>query len=105
MELYYKAFFLVRAFMKADGRVPPPVNLPDAEDRLVTSELEVRRDYPLIEVLGVLRGMSQADLLETGPIQDLGVDALISVKEGLDVPAGDYEGTRIVSLSPIASST
>lgn len=65
MEIYYKSFYLVRAFLKADARVPAPVALPDAEDRFLTSELEKRREFSLLDVIAAIRDMSQQTLLET----------------------------------------
>jgi len=64
-ELFYKSFFLFRAFLNADAKVPAPVNLPDAEDRLVTKELQSRRDFPVTDVLGAIRDMSQQSLVAT----------------------------------------
>jgi hypothetical protein len=99
MELFYKAFYLVRAFLLADAKVPPPVALPDAEDRYVTQELESRRDFPVLQVLDVLRQMSQTDLLQKESIQELVPTAQLSEASGL--VRGDLaDSTDMVSLAP-----
>ena len=105
MELFYKAFFLVRAFLDADATVPKPVALPDAEDRFVTQELAARRDFPAVEVVGVLRGMAQPGLLETGAITNIDVNATLSQEAGLQkVTAAQPELTESVSLTPVTST-
>lgn len=98
MELFYKAFYLTRAFMNADARVPPPVKLPDAEDRYLTNELELRRGFPLVQVLDVLREMGQPDLLENHEVIEVAADATLS-KEGLDSAPRRISGD-FVSLAP-----
>lgn len=99
MELYYKAFYLTKAFLQADAKVPPPVRLPDAEDRYITHELESRREFPIEEVLDVLRTMSQQDLLRNDVITEVRVDATLSPDVGLENnPQG--KGAEYVSLTP-----
>ncbi|KAA3641445.1 MAG: hypothetical protein DWP92_01145 [Armatimonadetes bacterium] len=101
MELFYKAFFLVRAFLDADAQVPKPAALPDAEDRFVTQELAARRNFPLLEVVEVLGGMSQDDLLDTTAIEDLKIDATLSEGEGLQKPSAETSISDSVSIAPI----
>lgn len=100
MELFYKSFFLVRAFLNADAQVPSPAALPDAEDRYVTQELVARRDFPILEVLEVLRGMSQADLLEPAEaVETLEPTASLSEAGGLqETPT--FEQSDSVSIAP-----
>jgi hypothetical protein len=100
MELYYKSFFLVRAFLKADAYVPKPVSLPDAEDRYVTEELAVRRDFTVLDVIDVIREMSQADLLETLEISSVAPTASLSEQLGLDEAVPDDEASESVSVTP-----
>ena len=100
MDLFYKSFHLVRAFLLVDAQVPPPVRLPDAEDRYVTKELQDRRAFPLLEVLSVLRDMSQAGLLYTEK-KDVSPDASLSEAEGLNGPSSE-QPSDYVSLTPIA---
>lgn len=102
MELFYKSFFLVKAFLQADAKVPPPVRLPDAEDRYITAELEARRDFPIVEVVDALRDMSQRDLLETAPVEDVPPTAAISVTEGLEDADDAPTSPEIVSVGPVA---
>jgi hypothetical protein len=101
MELYYKAFFLTKAFLRADAKVPPEVSLPDAEDRYITHELENRRRYPILDILDVLRNMSQKNLLDNEVVTELKVDATLSPDSGL-VKEPQQEGADFVSLSPKA---
>ncbi|WP_072914698.1 hypothetical protein [Geodermatophilus obscurus] len=100
MELYYKSFYLVRAFLRADASVPPPVALPDAEDRFVTAELAARRDFPLLDVLQVIRDMSQESLLDNKTVETVEPTAALSEDEGLDESPKQTPGSESVSLSP-----
>ena len=102
MELFYKSFFLVKAFLQADAKVPPPVRLPDAEDRLITTELEARREFPIVEVIEVLRDMSQLPLLETGPVEEIPATAAISVTEGLEEADEAPSNPEIISVGPVS---
>lgn len=99
VELFYKAFFLTRAFMLADARIPKPVHLPDSEDRFVTQELEARRDFPLIDVLDTLTSMGQPDLVTVADPTDIEIDATLS-KDGLDREPKQIKAPELVSLTP-----
>lgn len=105
MELFYKAFYLVKAFLAADARVPSAVSLPDSEDRYITTELEARRSFPLLDVLNVLRSMSQKDLLETGEVVEVTPTAALSIAEGLEDEPAPQADPEFVSLSPEARDT
>ncbi|WP_146243968.1 hypothetical protein [Curtobacterium sp. MCBD17_013] len=97
-ELYYKSFFLVRAFLRADSLMPSRVNLPDAEDRYITDELRKRAEFPILEVIEAVRSMSQPDLLETEDVQFVQSDVSLGV-DGLAETADDVlEGA--ISLAP-----
>jgi hypothetical protein len=104
MELFYASFFLTRQFLNADARVPPPVALPAAEDRFVTSELESRRNFPLLDVLGVLRVMSQPDLLEVQDLAAVAPALELSQSEGLRKATHEAENKgeeeSYVSITP-----
>lgn len=105
MELFYASFFLTRQFLNADARVPPPVALPAAEDRLVTAELESRREFPLLDVLEVLRVMSQPDLLEVQGIAAVTPALELSESKGLrKVTHGSAEDEGYVSITPEAQA-
>jgi hypothetical protein len=104
MELFYKAFNLVRAFLKADAQVPSPVSLPDAEDRFLCRELEKRKSFPVSQVLPALRDISQEDLLSTGAVRDVSVNAVLSEKHGLERAPADLETTQSVSLTPMSET-
>lgn len=104
MELFYKAFYLVRAFLAADANVPKPVELPDAEDRFVTQELANRREFPAQQVIAVLRGMAQPGLLAVEELTDVSVDATLSAAAGLQKVEGEEMFTDSVSIAPVATS-
>ncbi len=104
MELFYKSFNLVRAFLRADADVPSPVYLPDAEDRYITSELAARRQFPLVQVLEVVRNMSQESLLEARQVEELDITAALSTSQGLDEQPQGRVGAESVSVSPTATT-
>lgn len=103
MEAFYKAFYLIRAFLKADAMVPPEINLPDAEDRYITSELQIRRQYPAVQVLAVLRDMAQPGLLREEELQSLPATATLSLEHGLEraLPL-PFPVSELVSIAPEA---
>jgi hypothetical protein len=101
MELFYKAFFLARAFMRADARVPRPVDLPDSEDRFCTEELEKRRLFAVVEALPALRKMAQPGLLAPTAEVTLPSDVTISIVSGLS-PVAAALPTGLVSVAPVA---
>lgn len=106
MELFYKSFFLVRAFFQADAEVPPPVSLPDAEDRFISSELQTRRGFPVLDVIEVIREMSQRELLETKEVQSVEPSATLSEAKGLiERPQDASLAENFVSLTPKAAET
>lgn len=63
MELFYTGWRIVQQFIHADAKVPQPVALPAPADRQVAKELEMRRDYPIVDVIAALEAQSQTDLL------------------------------------------
>lgn len=104
MEFFYKSFFLVRAFMNADARVPSPAFLPDAEDRMIANELQSRRIYPVQQVIEAFRSMSQPGLMNIDPVQNLEIAAQISETDGLINEPTQVDQSPFVSLTPIARS-
>ncbi len=63
MELFYTGWRIVQQFIQADAKVPAPVALPAPADRQVAKELEMRRDFPVVDVVAALEAQSQTDLL------------------------------------------
>jgi hypothetical protein len=103
MELFYKSFFLTRQFLRSDARIPPPVALPDAEDRFITDELEKRRDFPLRDVLDVLRTMSQGNLLDIHDVATVAPDMELSQAAGLREAEDSAEADdELISITPEA---
>ena len=106
MEVFYKSFFLVRAFLNSDAKIPRPVDLPDAEDRLLTEELSKRSEFPIVDVLDALQSMSQPDLIEDSDVTDVPIDATLSEEGGLQKQPEQAElpfpqESDSVSLTPI----
>jgi hypothetical protein len=102
MEAYYKSFFLVRAFLRADAKVPSPASLPDAEDRFVTGELQSRADYPVVDVVEALEAMAQTGLLTTAKVEIISPSSTLST-DGLDKVKATKKSADAVSLTPEAS--
>lgn len=100
MELFYKTFYLVKAFLQADARVPQPVYLPDAEDRYIANELERRREFKIFDVVAVIRGMGQPRLLVDAPVAELPVAASLSEAAGLQPGGAAAPMSELVSLAP-----
>lgn len=63
MELFYTGWRIVQQFIAYDAKVPAPVALPAPADRQVAKELEMRRDFPIVDVIAALEAQSQTDLL------------------------------------------
>lgn len=63
MELFYTGWRIVQQFIHADAKMPQPVALPAPADRQVAKELEMRRDFPIVDVIAALEAQSQTDLL------------------------------------------
>ncbi len=106
MEVFYKSFFLVRAFLKSDAKVPKPVDLPDAEDRLLTEELSTRSEFPIVDVLGTLSSMAQPNLIEDSDVTNVPINATLSEEGGLQEQPEQAElpfpqEADSVSLTPI----
>lgn len=94
MELFYTGWRIVQQFIAADAKVPQPVALPAPADRQVAKELEMRREYPIVEVIKALEAQSQTDLLK-------------ATEKSVDVVT-EREGNPILNdlvISPVASYT
>lgn len=64
MELFYTGWRIVQQFIEYDAKVPAPVALPAQADRQVAKELEMRRTFPVVDVVQALNAQSQKDLLD-----------------------------------------
>lgn len=78
MELFYISWGIVQQFIKADAQMPREVYLPVPADRQAARELEIRRDYPIVDVIDALIPLSQGDLTEQS---QKGIDMQVE-KEG-----------------------
>lgn len=64
MELFYTGWRIAQQFIKADARVPSEVALPNPPERQVARELEMRREFSLLEVVAALEIQSQIGLIQ-----------------------------------------
>lgn len=65
MEIFYQGWGVVQQFIRADAYCPREVYLPRPPERQVAKYLEVRRTFPVVDVLDALIPLSQPELLET----------------------------------------
>lgn len=65
MQVFYEAWRIVQAFLKADAMLPKEVVLPRPVDREICRMLEERREFPTVEVVEALRIFGQPELLVT----------------------------------------
>lgn len=63
MELFYTGWRIVQQFIMADAKLPKAAALPAPADRQVARELEMRREFSVMDVIEVLEVQSQTDLL------------------------------------------
>jgi hypothetical protein len=94
MELFYTGWRIVQQFIAADAQVPPSVALPAPADRQVAKELEMRRGFPIMDVIAALEAQSQTDLLT-------------ATEKSVDVVT-EREGGQLLNdlvISPVASYT
>lgn len=67
MELFYTGWRIVQQFIAADAKLPKEVALPNPPERQVARELEMRREYNVVEIIEALEVQSQRDLLLNEP--------------------------------------
>ena len=65
MEVFYQGWVIVQQFIAADAKIPREAALPRPPERQVAKYLADRRTFPVMEVVDVLRPMSQPELLLT----------------------------------------
>lgn len=65
VEVFYKAWEVVTAFIAADARVPKEVALPRPAARQVARYLADRRTYPVLDVINALSTLAQPELLKS----------------------------------------
>ncbi|PJZ59558.1 hypothetical protein [Leptospira adleri] len=63
MELFYTGWRIVQQFISADAMQPKEAALPSPADRQVAKELEMRREFSVMEVVQILEAQSQRELL------------------------------------------
>lgn len=74
MEIFYSSFFLVKQFLLANAKVPPPVNLPNSADRFVAQQLEDRRLFPVLDVIDAMYPLGQPGLARDAVVGDSAAD-------------------------------
>ena len=65
MQTFYEGWQIVQAFIDSGARVPEGAMLPRPAHREVARMLNDRRQYPVVDVVRVLRPLGQPQLLET----------------------------------------
>ncbi len=65
MEMFYAGWRVVQQFVAADAHVPKEAALPLLAERQVARELEMRREYPVQDVIEGLAPQAQPGLLQT----------------------------------------
>lgn len=64
MEIFYEGWNIVKQFINANGNMPKEINLCSPLDRLVCKELVSRSKFPILDVIEVIKTMSQPHLLD-----------------------------------------
>lgn len=100
-EVFFKSFFLVRAFLLADAGIPKPVDLPDSEDRYIVQELFKRREFPVMDVIEAINKMGQPGLVDGAGVEVVGASAVISEAEGLNHRQVAEDPNSPISIAPI----
>lgn len=62
MELFYISWGIVQQFIASDAKMPKEVCLPVPADRQAARELEIRREFPIVDVVDALEPLSQPNL-------------------------------------------
>jgi hypothetical protein len=65
MEVFYRAWFIVKQVLSSDARMPREVALPQPADRQVARLLVERREFPVLEVIEALAPLAQPELLRS----------------------------------------
>lgn len=87
MEIFYEGWNIVKQFILAKGKMPKEINLSSGLDRLVCKELVNRTKFPIIDVIEVLKTMSQPHLLtvqneditiESNTVEDAKVNSIVA---------------------------
>ncbi len=63
MEIFYEGWIIVKKFILARGNMPKEIELPSGLDRLVCKELVMRKGFPILDVIEVLKNMGQPHLM------------------------------------------
>jgi len=65
MEIFYAGWIIVQQFIAADAHRPREVDLPPPLEREVARQLELRRDFPVLDVIEALGPLAQPEVLDT----------------------------------------
>jgi hypothetical protein len=63
VEIFYQGWNIIKMFLNADAHLPREVLLPRGADRLVCKEMEIRRNYPVVDVMDAFSILQQPDLV------------------------------------------
>ncbi|MGV0108990.1 hypothetical protein [Arthrobacter sp. CP30] len=93
VEVFYKAWEVVVAFLVADAKLPKEVNLPRPAARQVARYLADRSNYPVVEVIESISALAQPELIRTD-VSPAGLVTLGLIKTEPNVP-------QVLAPSPI----
>jgi hypothetical protein len=65
MQIFYEGWRTVQAFIEADAKVPPEIDLASPVQREVARILQERREFPVVEVVKAIEKFGQRELLQT----------------------------------------
>lgn len=63
VEIFYQGWNIIKMFLNADAHLPKEVLLPRGADRLVCKGMEIRRNYPVVDVMDAFSILQQPGLV------------------------------------------
>lgn len=63
VEIFYQGWNIVKMFLNADAHLPKESMLPRGSDRFVCKELEIRRSFPVLDVIEAFSVLQQPGLI------------------------------------------
>ena len=63
VEIFFQGWNIVKTFLNADAQLPKEVLLPRSSDRYVCKELQIRRSFPVLDVIEAFEVLQQPGLI------------------------------------------
>lgn len=63
VEIFYQGWNIIKMFLNADAHLPKEVLLPRGADRFVCKEMEIRRNFPVVDVIDAFSILQQPCLV------------------------------------------